>query len=193
MILVYFSLFFAPFTHRYTALSQKTLLPNIIHKMLILNNFTPGERYDILGKTLLKGSIYMKKLIALLLVCVLILSMAACGKKNTGANDLSVPDGSTETTTGDTTATTEGTVSQDATEATEPSVSDDDATQEATKPTENDNKNDSSKEENTDIKVEINNGGNNGDGGNINLTPPDGNTDNSFVINFDDLMAASNK
>lgn len=143
----------------------------------------------------------MKKLIALLLICVFILSIAACGKKDTSTNDLPVSGGSTEMSTGDTTATTEGTASQDATDATQSSVADDDATQETTTPTGDDNKSDktennkdnSSKEEDTDIQVNINNGGTSGDGGTITVTPPDGNTDNSFVINFDDLMAASGK
>ena len=132
----------------------------------------------------------MKKLIVILLVCMFVLSIAACGKKNAPEATLPVSGGNTET------QGTEASVPADATqptEATETSVAADDDT---TQPTEDDNKNEPvtpdqgqpDTDEDEDIKVEI--GGENGD---IVLTPPDEDSSSDFVINFDDLIAAGNQ
>ena len=132
----------------------------------------------------------MKKLIAILLVCVFVLSVAACGKKNDPENTLPVSGGNTETHSTEASATAAATETPDTTEATASSVVPEN---DATQPSEGNKiepvKPDQGKpdtDEDDDIKIEI------GGDEDISITPPDEDTNSNFVIDFDDLIAAGN-
>lgn len=139
----------------------------------------------------------MKKLIVVLLISVLILSVAACGKKAVDNKEtLPVSNGSSVQSPEDTATSAddldaEGSASSEAPE------------QDSTKPAEDSNKVDTTvpvdpekpADKNEDIKVEINNDSNGNGSGNgdvTTVTPPDSNS-SDFVIDFDDLMSASKK
>ena len=129
----------------------------------------------------------MKKLIAILLVAVFVLSIAACGKKTDTEATLPVSGGATEP------VSTEGSTPADdaaVTEATETSTAADDETTAPSETTGNEIKPvetepvQPDEKEDEDIKVEIG-------GEDITITPPDEESNDNFVIDFDDLMAAT--
>ena len=132
----------------------------------------------------------MKKLIAILLVCMFVLSMAACGKKNAGTSaDQPTTSGTTEAQTGETAATEENAATQATTETTDATETTE-AEEDPTKPSENNKVETTEPPKNKDddddtIKIDI--------APDTEETTPDKKPDTSFVIDFDDLMDAANK
>lgn len=138
---------------------------------------------------LLKGCIYMKKFIAILTVFILAVSLVACGAKNEFGEieKLPVSGGSTEPLATDSTKT------------------DDDAAQDSTLSTEAENKEESTPDEhNSDTVISTDTGkgstpakkpSSNKDNNknDATTTTPESNTDNMTVLDFDDLISASNK
>ena len=147
----------------------------------------------------------MKKLIAIFLVCLMIASMVACGKKTNDPNNTqpqnggSSQAGSAEDANGATSNDNGAANNEDgpSAESTAPSEAPTEPAKDANKvePTPNTpNSGENNKDE--DIKVEIDNGGNSADTGSNDttaVTPPDDNNNSNFIIDFDDLLEASKK
>lgn len=139
----------------------------------------------------------MKKLMAILLACTLILSTAACGKKaeqNTDAGGNQLPQSGVLTpgdhNAEDNTTTNTGASAESVAPEQDPTKPVEDADTTAPPDTGKPD-NTPEKDADNDIKVEINNDGT-ADKPEA-VTPPDASGDDSFVIDFDALLEVSKK
>ena len=137
----------------------------------------------------------MKKLIVFLLVFVLILSIAGCGKKGNSTPDTQPQNGGSSQA-GSVTPT--GEAEDDETDNSGASAESTAPSEEPTEPTQDPNKidpapttpNKDKTDKDEDIKVDFDD---NGGTDSPVITPPDDNNNRNFVIDFDDLLEASKK